>query len=62
MLKVKMYAELIGSKNYKSYRIKSLQDNKMSHGCADPKVWDSNDEWVIADYDVGLIAVQLKRK
>lgn len=32
-----------------------------SHGCARPRIWDTNDEWVIVDYDVGLIAVQLKR-
>ena len=26
-----------------------------SHGCCSPRVWDSNDEWVIADYDVGSL-------
>ena len=26
-----------------------------SHGCAKPKVWNSNEEWVIADYDVGSL-------
>lgn len=26
-----------------------------SHGCADPRIWDSNEEWVIADYDVGSL-------
>ena len=33
-----------------------------SHGSAKPKVWDTNDEWIIVDYDIGLIVVQLKRK
>ena len=26
-----------------------------AHGCAAPNVWDSDDEWVIADYDVGSL-------
>lgn len=26
-----------------------------SHGSSEPRVWDSNDEWVIADYDVGSL-------
>lgn len=33
-----------------------------SHGSAKPKVWDTNDDWIIVDYDIGLIVVQLKRK
>ena len=33
-----------------------------SHGSAKAQVWESNDDWVIADYDVGLRAVQLKRR
>lgn len=26
-----------------------------SHGCAEPKVWESNDEWVIVDFDIGSL-------
>lgn len=25
-----------------------------SHGCCNPKIWESNEDWVIVDYDVGL--------
>jgi hypothetical protein len=27
----------------------------LSHGCAEPKVWESNDEWVIVDFDIGSL-------
>lgn len=26
-----------------------------SHGSAKPKVWDTNDEWIIVDYDIGSL-------
>ena len=26
-----------------------------SHGCAKPKIWNTNDEWIIVDYDVGSL-------
>lgn len=26
-----------------------------SHGCCEPKVWQSNEDWVIVDYDVGSL-------
>ena len=26
-----------------------------SHGCCEPKVWESNKDWVIVDYDVGSL-------
>lgn len=26
-----------------------------SHGCARPRIWDTNDEWIIVDYDVGSL-------
>lgn len=27
----------------------------MSHGCAAPKVWNTTDDWIIVDYDVGSL-------
>lgn len=26
-----------------------------SHGCCEPQIWESNDDWVIVDYDVGSL-------
>ena len=56
MLWVKRYAELVGFQNYKSYKIKSLQGNKlMSHGSIKPGVYEENDDWIIVDYDVSSL-------